>query len=704
MKAPLFHSSFLAALFCALLLAGAGPADAAPAESFEHWLEKYGAWDQLEKEYATQESVATSETSTLKRAEVYLNLNSPDKALEIVEMTPAFDDDPSEASRLWIGGQAHRALGDLSRAVLWFSQASRHMDDKTLAARCKAEPRLDIVWRDAWRNLLWTCDANFTASREAQLKTLNESLEIAEKVWGGPFWEKARFILERISGTAIAEAAPQTSTSSTPPATTAVSPNDTRVIGMAAAALSLQQFDKARELLNTISASTVRQFWLDLESFLESGSSNLNMAPYRAEGYLKPLAFWSGDILSRYAENRDAWFLGNPDSTPWTRFRNELLDMAPAEAYQAIDKELGSMLISEQTARLLRNFKLAYALTHGETVLASSLWANVDKRNLPLSLKLAGMLLFKENLKDVLTSDTRLSFQEAPLLSSLSGAAGLDLAASHEAPFWTAISDDQLEDFATDTYPMDRLLLLAYWQQRLGAGEDVNLAKRAAFLFKGTSFGIQSLLSLADHEVRKKDLRLAAFYLNQINERMLPEPLRASWLDAKIRLELESGRPDKALETYTELVSLSNDMVPAMTRLRVALLLQQRRNFKAAERELLALWEQRGSLSTELQAETLFWLGEGEQGMGNSRKALDYYLKLAWQYPQENIWALTAMYRASIIYERNGKYETAKRLLGTVVKQADRKEQRDAAKARLAAIEKKMGRKTDRKSALVYPF
>jgi len=106
-----------------------------------------------------------------------------------------------------------------------------------------------------------------------------------------------------------------------------------------------------------------------------------------------------------------------------------------------------------------------------------------------------------------------------------------------------------------------------------------------------------------------------------------------------------------------------------------------------------------------LQAETLFWLGEGEQAMRNPDKALDYYLKLAWQYPQENIWALTAMYRASLIYEKRGKYETAKRLLGTVVRNAARKEQRVAAQARIDAIDKKMGEeKSEGESTLVYPF
>jgi len=142
-----------------------------------------------------------------------------------------------------------------------------------------------------------------------------------------------------------------------------------------------------------------------------------------------------------------------------------------------------------------------------------------------------------------------------------------------------------------------------------------------------------------------------------------------------------------------------------MTVLRMSLLFQQLRKYEVAREQLLSLWNKRGTLPSSLQAETLFWLGEGEQGLRNAEKALDYYLLLAWQYPQENIWALTAMYRASLIYEKRGKYETAKRLLTTVVKRADRKEQREAARARINAIDNKMGKSSKNEaSTLKYPF
>ena len=55
----------------------------------------------------------------------------------------------------------------------------------------------------------------------------------------------------------------------------------------------------------------------------------------------------------------------------------------------------------------------------------------------------------------------------------------------------------------------------------------------------------------------------------------------------------------------------TGEAIPVMTRLRMALLYQQRREYEAAQDELMAMWDQRAAMTTTLQAETLFWLGEG---------------------------------------------------------------------------------------------
>ncbi|WFS60910.1 tetratricopeptide repeat protein [Pseudodesulfovibrio thermohalotolerans] len=679
-----------------LAFAGMTPAHAKEKQSFEQWLEHYRAWDRLEKEYAHEPSADTP-GAVLKRAQVYLNLNSPDKALELIEMTPAFPGQ-AEADRLWLGGQAHRGLGDLTKAVLWYTQAAKFMPDEEVLSRFKAEPDLEPIWHDVWLKMYWSWLANHTLSRDSQKEALDLIMTVGLKVWPNEFWNGVHALLSNKT------LAANSTTDVAVPATVLVPQNDTMLIAQAMAAVSLEKFDEATAHIAKLSNEMVRQFWTSTLYFLNSGNTPTNVDAFLEGNYLKAHAFWSGNILAPYSKSRTDWFLGNPDSAAWTKFRNNILNMPAVEAEKAIDNELGSMLISEQTAALLRNFKLALSLANGNTQAAATTWNSTDKTSLPICLRLAGMLTFKEHLNKVLPETPSEAFTLYPVLAALSGAAGMDVHPDTEAPFWTAAPQDQLQVLSTVSYPLDRLLLLAYWQQRFADSPSVELAKRGAYLFDDTSFGIRSLIYLADDAVKAKQLQLGAFYLNRIDETTLPPELRMAWLDIKTRLELDAGSQGKALETYQDMVK-TDEPIPVMTRLRMALLYQQRREYEAAQKELLAMWDARATMTTALQAETLFWLGEGEQAMRNPDKALDYYLKLAWQYPQENIWALTAMYRASLIYEKRGKYETAKRLLGTVVRNAARKEQRVAAQARIDAIDKKMGEeKSEGESTLIYPF
>ena len=484
-----------------------------------------------------------------------------------------------------------------------------------------------------------------------------------------------------------------------------ISRTDTETIARALAAASLEKFSEAYDHVSSISQEPVRFFWTAVLIFLETGNTPSNLNIFTQDNYLKPHAFWAGNMLAPYSTSRVQWLLGNPDSGPWTQFRNNLLAMPVDEANKAIDNELGSMLISDQTAALLNNFKLAYSLSNGDFIHTASTWNKIEKRNLPITLQLAGLLLFKDNLNNILPLKPAESFKLYPILTALSGAAGQDGTTKTEAPFWTVATPNQLKKLSQRDWPMDKLLLMAYMQQQFDKKPSTELAKRSAFLFDDSSYGIKSVLYLADESVRAKKLQIGAFYLNMVDATALPASLKVIWLDIKTRLELDSARQATALKTYKEMIA-TGEPIPVMTRLRMALLFQQRRDFEAAKKELLAMWDMRASLTTTLQAETLFWLGEGEQAVKNTNKALDYYLQLAWQYPQENIWALTAMYRASLIYEKQGKYDTAKRLLNTVVRNADRKAQREAAKARIAAIDKKMGKPSGSKQAstLVYPF
>lgn len=683
-------------------------AQAYPAISFEQWLKKYSAWDQLEKEYAKDKITGDTPEVILKRAQVHLNLNSPKDALEILEMTPAFQNNAFEIRRLWLGGQAQRALGTLSKSVLWFSQATEHMEnEKDIRKQFESEPGLETIWMDVWLKLYWAYTANYTISKSTQQEALNRICNIGLAVWGGEYWEKAHGILNpnSLRNATKPSSAPQLDDTELPQSPL-VTEADTVTIAKALGSLSLERFDEATAQISSINQPAVQFFWKEVINTIEKGTSPETLSILIDGNHLKATAFWQGNLLAPYSSSPKLWVLGNSDSAPWTKFRNNLLSMPIADAIQAIDNELGSMLISEETSTLLKNFKLALAISNGDIATAKNVWGQIPKRSLPLALKLAGTFLFKENLKNILPDNSAAAFTVYPMISSLCGAAGYDLGSPYEANFWIAAPQDQISELVETKYPLDKLLLLAYWQQTFDSKPTIHFAKRAAFLFDETSLGNEALLMLASDAVRAKKLQLGAFYLNKIDLSAITHQHHGEWLDIKTHLELESGRNAAALKTFNEMHEGGHE-IPVITRLRMALLYQQRRNYEAARVQLLAMWDKRSDMTTTLQAETLFWLGEGEQGMRNTEVALDYYLRLAWGYPQENIWALTAMYRASLIYEKRGKYETAKKLLNTVVKRADRKEQREAAQARISAINKKMGKKEKRKTTnniLVYPF
>jgi hypothetical protein len=109
-------------------------------------------------------------------------------------MTPAFTG-KNEADRLWLGGQAHRGLGDLTKAVLWYTQATKFMSDGEIRSRFKGEPGLESIWHDVWLKMYWSYLANHTISRDSQKEALDLILGVGRKVWENDFWNKVNFIM-----------------------------------------------------------------------------------------------------------------------------------------------------------------------------------------------------------------------------------------------------------------------------------------------------------------------------------------------------------------------------------------------------------------------------------------------------------------------------------------------------------------------------
>jgi len=687
--------------------------------AYEQWLRKYGAYDRIVS--ATPESGEDAAANALKRAEGLLLQGTPQQALQLIENLPAYEDATQETRRLWLGGQAHRALGDAYKAVIWYSHAVQLMDAKQLKARLTGEPGLDALWVDVWRRQFWAFVGNPSASREALEATLRTLLSQAEAAWGPEnFWVKASEALTLAKGDSpseqaepeTAEAAKDAPAKAAPAkaakagkdkdAALAVSEADRTRIAQAAALASLEDYARAREALSGVSEPALRDFWRAFLDFLATGKAP-EAKGLATAGFAKAAGFWNANQLAPYAANREEWFLGNQGSQAWVKFRNNIAQLPRSEAREAVDKELQSLLLSEEMSRLLRSMKLVLLLEDGSQDAAREVWNSLDKRKLPLSLRLAGGLAFQEELKSLLPQEIGAAGKLSPALSALLAAGGNGLPLAGEAPFWTRMEVGR-NSSVNKVWPLDRLLVMADWQARWVAGPGPELARRSAFLFPDTSYGYDCLLYLAKRAVENRSFQLADAYFARMAGMSVGKKQQAARLGLKAKMERDSGRDEEALKTFHEIEALGVDLDPR-TRMDMATFLQLKIDFEGGRKHLLILWEQRDKLTRPEQAEVLFWLGEGEHSLRNYDAALDYYLRLAYQFPQEPMWPTAAMYRSAMIYEIKGNYEAAKKLLATVIATADTKEAKEAARNRLSALEAKAGKPTTKESGeTVYPF
>jgi hypothetical protein len=711
-------------------VAKTGKAENAPAAkpaateaAFEQWLKKHGAYDRIvlpEPEQAGQDTG----TNFLKRAEGLLLQGSPQEALALIEGQPALEDPAAEAQRLWLGAQAHRALGDPYKTVIWYSHAAKLMDGKTLKDRLTAEPGLEALWVDVWRRQFWAFAGTSSASSEALENNLRTLLEQAEAAWGPRnFWVKSKEALAAATGVAPLASLPnaadgQAEDKADPrdkkakaakapakdkDAPLSVTLEDRQHIAEALSAASLEDFSHARKALGALPDPSLKDFWTAMITFMETGKPH-DTKILRASGYAKAAGFWSANLLAPFAANGDIWFLGSTGSTSWTKFRNNIIQLPNQEARETVDKELQSMLLSEDMSRLLRSLKFVLLIENGDLDGARETWAGLDKRKLPLSLRLAGGMLTQEDVKNLLPQEIGAAAKLSPALRSLLAAAGTGTALIAEAPFWTRTEVGR-SSTVNKLWPLDRLLVLADWQARWDAAPGPELARRSAFLFPDTAFGYACLTYLAQNAIEGRYFQLAETYLNRMADMSAGKAAQAVRLGLKARMERDSGKDAEALASYKSLAGLGVELAPK-TRLDMATFLQLKGDFEGGRKQLLALWEQRDSLPRPLQAEVLFWLGEGEHSLRNYDAALDFYLRLAYEYPKEPMWPTVAMYRAAMIYELKGSFEPAKKFLQAVIATADTKEAKEAARNRLNALEAKSGKPTSAKDGpeTVYPF
>lgn len=698
----------------ALLLCS--PASAKEAKDFAQWLGKIEAYDVLEQELSSLPEQTTD--VVLRRARAVLELRQPKKALRILDNLETFSSSENESSRFFLVADCQRFLGNLPEAVIAMRKGLLLLEASSQAKFLKKHPDVSAMWKDVWRVWYWEyVNSPLGSDTAAQLENeLEQTLSVASALWPGTsFWEAA---LPALSGFKASRSSGfmQQMKFSLPALQVTPEQRMQIVKGLCAVGIGLPDLISPITLVRSESSSqdavraastsdALNTFWSATFETMQNGTAT---NPQELQSYPIADAFAGSFDHMKVLSDSGRWRVANPGVPGWGEFVSDLSELPKDKARDRIRQELDSTLITPETAQALRLCAFAFAVLEDDQTGYTALWKELKNAPLlPLSFSAAAMILFElppETLPAAANADTQ------KLLRRLAGGAGLD-ALGGFAPFWLECSKKSGLSLASavQTFPLDPLLNLALAERQWQSKRSAALAKRTGFLFPNTKVGTQSLLYLAQLAGKSGSLHTTAFYLNRLDSRKLTGKFRADFLQAKAALEIDLGRNKEALKSYMELVEIEGERLTPVKRLKLALLAQQQGKMQWAEKVLKELWNEREELEKPVQAEVLFWLAEGAGAMGRLDEALEKYLRVAWQYRSENIWAVTSMYRAAVIYERSRRYDTAKILLKSVIRNAGRKSQKEAAQERLKAVDAELNKRlkkkgNDRHMDFSFPF
>ncbi|WP_462324994.1 tetratricopeptide repeat protein [Desulfoplanes sp.] len=643
-------------LLCVMLC---GPTWAAGKNSsdrtFTDWLEHYQAWDVYEKELSIQPN---SPDNILARGETLLRLDKPKKVVSLLA-TP-LSDPVLENRRLLLLARANRLVGDYQACIFNWLAFAQSSDPGSMRGTMGAEQGLGLLFEDVWKQWFW--ESFFTQDPvlfETRQSTMAQMLELGGSVWpDNPFWPRVGPIFSDIRG--LFPPAPSRSLSIEP---------DRELIGRTLAAWSLGFWEQGDGFLDQVSDPHVSTFWDRFAALVGRPSNSAGQDALEQSGRDDFFTLFSPDIRMI-----TKWVLIPPETPSWPSFAQKIQSLDTAQALRMVTTEQESLFLPASIRKALDVCAFALKLEQGAVQPLEHHWDKLTGREQPppLLLQLAYMILGGHP-----SMPEKIS--EAILARYL-------LSAAKVAPDGGVVAEFWHQPEPTEEYPLDYLMGYGKLAGSMAAQPDHAAATHLAFLYPQAPAAQKGLLFLARKANRAGHQNLAWSYLQKIQTKDLDASDRIEFLLARAGMEMELGYEDAALKDYAILMEERPGRIPPEKQLKLALLGQQKRQWGWAQQILESLWQRRATLKEPIRAEILFWLGEGAQSRGRMQEALAYYLRLAWSYPEQNIWAVTAMYRAGLIYEKRRDFETAKRLYTTVLKQSDRKSQKEAARTRIASV------------------
>ncbi|MFP4168013.1 MAG: tetratricopeptide repeat protein [Desulfonatronovibrionaceae bacterium] len=630
-------------------------------KEFSEWLKEKQALDAYARTLDNQED---SPEVLLERSRALFKLGRLKEARNLLEGSNAEFKDTDQGQRLILLGRIHRSLGEYERGINLISQAANYFDASEYKKRIQDIPGLRDLFVWTWKKAFWTALTPWSledGKRDILCSWADAGLVFDPE---SKFWKKARTVCRELKK----DGGPL-------PSSPAI-PGYTRDVSRLFAYWALRDFENAKEILNELGNKPEDELWQNLNAGLKSNDpKGKNLFASSEDNSTRTDMFFSvfGWQLQELSQ-KDKWSISYPDQPGWNDYLAKISSMPPQESLDSLLKEYDSSLLAPEVKSALSRMILAYRLILGD-------YYAIEEDNLPHDLPLCLQMaraLARNNPEEIQVDQTRY----IPMLREMLLAAGLETGLSGAYSTWA----DRVQDPAKASLSPQSLDYLENYT-RLSQNKNSTSSKETAFLFPDTPAGQSAFLNLARQAYENGNKKVAWEYLQRIRAEKFRTENESELLKAKAGILMDLGREKESLQTYALLLKRDPGAVDPEKRLKLALAAQQKDQWEWADKILKDLWENRQSLSSGLQAEILFWIGEGRQMQGDIEKAKDAYLRVAWEYTEENIWALTAAYRAGQLYEKQGMLEAAQNLYETVLENSDRDSQKKAARQRLDSIQ-----------------
>ncbi|MFN2343212.1 MAG: tetratricopeptide repeat protein, partial [Desulfonatronovibrio sp.] len=569
-------------------------------DSYHQWLRDYGAMDIYAMSVKERESGPDGQ---LEYAEALISMGNPETAVSVLRSIDVSQSPELEGKVHWVMHRALRQLENFDQSILAVLEASKYLRSETIAELMKNEPGLRTFWSNVWKKWYFqTLTPGIT--NEGRRVIMEDSALLAKTAWpDDSLWSTLSI--------------PLADSEQSLPAG-----NDHIQISRALAMWSIGHWTQAEKAITGIDSPEVKVFFENLSNFLRDPDStnwDKNLESGKSRSFY---AVYSDHIMNYAVEN---FQLSSPGLGSWDQFLEQIKGLSITGALDLIRKELASALLAQEVRGQLEALQFIYELQLSSYEISFDSWhKSLDKSSdLPFTLFLAAALVHQD-----ISWLEQLPEARYPFFKEILNAAGYNPDSEHMADFW-AFKADEI-DAQYKEYPLDYAVNFMFFDKSFQDSQDQTAARNLAFLFPHSERGQYAFLYLARHAYKEGNKSLAWRYLQNISQDFAQGERQLEILEAKAGILMDMGQEDDSLETYQTILDKDPGRISYERRLRLALLAQEKKQWDTAQKMLEAIWTERDNVPTEIQAEVLFWLGEGAQLNGNIDEALDYYLRLSW--------------------------------------------------------------------------